>query len=363
MKKGQFKGYILEEVLAYLIRTSGYKLITTPPLNDPDITARANGLNLRGRGADHQIDVLGELNWIPAFDFPLRLLVEAKFRNEKTGIDVIRSEVGILADVNQNYIVPPKKNRDGSENKDPVLPRYRYVSTVFTTSGFSESAVDMAVAHQIQLADLSLEEYDNLKRIITSFSNAIFRMENNKMRNNDGSIKEGVSADKVYAIRTYLRYKLNNINPSDHSIIDDINARFIDWLVDRVKTNYKELLIGMSQGGFMLLLKADNPDAFVNYAKENPTHDIKIHWYTVDGGKKWEITPMDDTSYKLTFKLPDKLHKLIYKIAEDKFEAAVNGKERYFSKISITYHDERDDRDYIFNLKFQRGNLGGAEDE
>lgn len=355
MKKGQFKGYILEEILAYLIRTSGYKLITKAPENDPDLTDIHNGLNLRGRGADHQIDVLGELNWIPAFDYPLRLLVEAKFRNKKTGIDVIRSEVGILADVNQNYIV----NRE----KDEVKPRYRYVSTVFTTSGFSEPAVDMAVAHQIQLADLSLEEYNNLKRIITSFSNAIFRIDNNKMRDKNGRIINEVSSDKVFAIRTYLRYELNNINSQEYSILDDINARLVDWLISRVKENYKELLIGMSQGGTMLLLKADNPHAFVAYAKRNPTHNIKIHWYTVDGGKKWEITPMDDTSYKLTFKLPDKLHKLIYKVAEDKFAAAINEKERHFSKVSITYHDEEEDKDYIFNLKFRRENLEGEEED
>ena len=65
MRKAQFKGYILEEVLAYLIRTSGYSLIDTAPSNDPDLFSGTNGLNLRGRGTNHQIDILGELNWIP----------------------------------------------------------------------------------------------------------------------------------------------------------------------------------------------------------------------------------------------------------------------------------------------------------
>ena len=145
--------------------------------------------------------------------------------------------------------------------------------------------------------------------------------------------------------------------------ISELNIDAVEQLVDFVTDDYKELFIGMSQGGFMLLLKADNPDDFVDYAKENPTHDIKIHWRTVDGGKKWEITPMDDTSYKLTFKLPSKLHKLIYKVAKDKFESALNEKERHFSKISITYHDERENRDYIFNLKFSRENLDGEEED
>ncbi|MCB4763225.1 MAG: hypothetical protein LGB78_04905 [Sulfurovum sp.] len=352
MQKGQFKGYILEEVLAYLIRTSGYKLITKPPLNDPDITERKNGLNLRGRGADHQIDVLGELNWIPVFDFPLRLLVEAKFRNEKTGIDVIRSEVGILADVNQNYIVHARR--------DKVKPRYRYASTVFSTSGFSTPAVDMAVAHQIQLADLSLKEYDGLKRKINNFTDLIY--EENGYSGAEGS-EINLDSQIVKKIRTYLRSTLNNIYPHPDGAISKKVMKTVDNLITFVKDDYKELFIGMSQGGFMLLLKAENPDVFVKYAKENPTHNIKIHWRTVGGGKEWEITPMDDTSYKLIFKLPDKLHNLIYKIAEDKFESAINEKERHFSKISITYHDERDDRDYIFNLKFKRENLEREEDK
>ena len=337
MKKGQFKGYILEEILAYLIRTSGYSLITTAPSNDPDLSNGHNGLNLRGRGAKHQIDVLGELNWIPAFNYPLRLMVEAKFRNVVTGIDVIRSEVGILADVNENYFMPLDST---------IKPRYRYVSAVFSTSGFSEPAVDMAIAHQVQLADLSISEYDGLKQKINEFTDEIF------------SDDESINKNQSFNIRKSLRKYLFD-NQRDNISLNELNQPYEDKVINLtsyVHSNNEELFIGMSQGGFMLLLKADNTDKFITYAKNNPTHDIKIHWTEHDNGSKWTIVPMND-SYKLTFALPKKLHKYIYEIAENKFNEAINQKKIHFSKISISYHDANTDRDYIFNLRFSRNNL------
>jgi hypothetical protein len=335
MKKTQFKGYILEETLAYLIRTSGYKLIAKAPDNDPDLTTLHNGLNIKGRGAYHQIDVLGELNWIPAFNFPLRLITEAKFRDKKTSIDVIRGEVGILADVNQNYFT--------IKDTEPK-PRYRYVSVVFSTSGFADSAIDMAIAHQIQLADLSDSEYIQLKNKITIFTDSIFGDLN--------QIKKSIFQN----IRKYLRNNLHGIE--ENGIIINQNQKDIsDVLINFVKNDYKELFIGMSQGGFMLLLKADNPEDFISFAKEHPTHDIKIHWGIADNGRKWEITPLDNTSYKLVFKLPSKLHNWIFKISKNIITEALNQKEKHFSKISIYYHDYAVNKDYIFNLRFDKKNL------
>lgn len=334
MKKSQFKGYILEEVLAYLIRTSGYSLITIAPHNDTDLSNGHNGLNLRGRGANHQIDVLGELNWIPAFNYPLRLMIEAKFREGTTGIDVIRGEVGILADVNENYFMPSDAT---------VKPRYRYVSVVFSTSGFTAPAVDMAIAHQVQLADLSIEEYDGLKQKINDFTNRVF------------SDNDSIGKEQAFYIRKNLRSYLSD-NQRDDANLSQTHEDALRNLTSYVRSDYKKLFIGMSQGGFMLLLKADNVENFIRYAKDNPTHDIRIHWSESDNGSKWTIVPLNN-SYRLTFALPKKLHKYIYEIAENKFSEAINQKEIHFSKISISYHDTNTDTDYIFNLRFSRENL------
>jgi hypothetical protein len=334
MKKGQFKGYLLEEALAYLIRTCGYTLISSASTDDPDLSNESNGLNLRGRGAKHQIDVLGELNWIPAFTYPLRLMIEAKFRNEKTGIDVIRSEVGILADVNENYFMP---------NDSTVKPRYRYVSAVFSTSGFSEPAVDMAIAHQIQLGDLNIEEYDSLKQKINEITDVIYN------GNDDISKKD------AQKLRKELRHQLYN------NIEEDTTNDAILELADFIKNDYKELFIGMSKGGFMLLMKADNPEEFISHIKEHGSHDVVIYWQDIDNGKKWTINPVEG-NYSLTFALPKKIHDYIFRVSADRYSEALNQKDIHFSKICITYYDREEDREYIVNLKYDRRNFDRYEE-
>jgi hypothetical protein len=99
-----FKGKVLEEVLAYLIRNAGYQLLVDPSQDPTELARRGNGLVVKGRGAVHQVDVLGQLGWIPAFTFPIRLFVEAKWHeSSKTGLPEVRNAVGVLQDVNQNF--------------------------------------------------------------------------------------------------------------------------------------------------------------------------------------------------------------------------------------------------------------------
>lgn len=72
-----FRGYVLEEVLAFLIRNAGYRLLVDPSQGEQLAYGR-NGLVVVGRGGAHQVDVLGQLSWVPVFTFPIRLFVEAK---------------------------------------------------------------------------------------------------------------------------------------------------------------------------------------------------------------------------------------------------------------------------------------------
>lgn len=338
MKKPQFKGYILEEALAYLIRTTGYDLITNPLSSDPDLSNLPNGLNLRGRGANHQIDVLGELKWIPAFNFPIRLMVEAKFRSAKTGINIVREQVGILSDVNENYFTVTDGN---------IKPRYRYTSAIFSTSGFSKPAIDMAIAHQIPLIDLSGNSYRDLKEAINIFSETVFSNSNT------------ISKKKARLLVNYLRKKLRNFHSDENENINTHLKDAIDALIRKIRIDYKELFVGMSLGGFMLILKEDNlntSNGFIRYAKEKPTHDVKINWSNTEP-EKWIIRPKENSDYQLTFKLPEKLRKWIYETSDDKYAEAINSKEKYFSRISVYYHDKVGDKDFIFNLKFKKENL------
>ncbi|MDO0950116.1 hypothetical protein [Mammaliicoccus sciuri] len=81
------KGFLLEEALSKSLENSGYTLINRDVLNHPDkypeFVSRGNGLNIKGRGGTHQADVLGEFPISIPFNYPVRLFVEAKFREKK----------------------------------------------------------------------------------------------------------------------------------------------------------------------------------------------------------------------------------------------------------------------------------------
>ncbi|MFF1416128.1 hypothetical protein [Streptomyces sp. NPDC058280] len=59
------RGYLLEEVLAWLLRSSGYELLSEADEQEKDparkvLAQRNNGLAVRGSGAWHQADALGQ---------------------------------------------------------------------------------------------------------------------------------------------------------------------------------------------------------------------------------------------------------------------------------------------------------------
>ena len=171
MSVESFKGKVLEEVLAYLIRNSGYQLLVDPSQDPDELSRRGNGLVVRGRGAVHQADVLGQLGWIPAFTFPIRLFVEAKWhRQSRTGLVDVRNAVGVLQDVNQNYTT---QNGPGRQR---LIRRFNYCYSLFSTTGFTAPAQEMALAHQISLIDLSGPEFNELREIVEELGDFLYEL-------------------------------------------------------------------------------------------------------------------------------------------------------------------------------------------
>ena len=169
MSVDSLAGYILEELIAYLIRNTGYRLLANAAQDPGELVTRANGLNVIGRGALHQVDLLGELSWIPAFTFPLRLIVEAKCRRTKTATNVIREMMATLIDVNQKHF-PSLDTSSG-----PPRPKYTYVGAIFAASGFSSGASKLALAHAISLIDLNTQELSGLVKASRDSAAAILR--------------------------------------------------------------------------------------------------------------------------------------------------------------------------------------------
>ncbi|RSI64462.1 restriction endonuclease [Streptococcus oralis] len=170
MKKSQAKGYLLEIVLAKLLKVNGYDLVTSTDNEDNEIVdLPRNGLNIKGRGAYHQFDSLGTFRITPPFTHPIRLFLEAKFyTSNKVGIDRVRMGIGILQDVNTNYSTVTMSD------KELKLPKYNYNYAIFSTSGFTGDAQRLALAHKIRLIDLSSGYYSWITFFINQIVDRLF---------------------------------------------------------------------------------------------------------------------------------------------------------------------------------------------
>ena len=135
IRESTLRGYLLEEALAWLLRSSAYELLVSADQDPAELEPHGYGLRVRGRGTTHHVDVLGEFAYTPAFSLPIRLFLEAKFYTTPCGLDVVRNALGVIQDVNQNYKTDAHSTRPRR--------RFQYCYALFSTSGFSKDAKTM----------------------------------------------------------------------------------------------------------------------------------------------------------------------------------------------------------------------------
>lgn len=82
--QAQLRGWLLEEALAWLLWNSGYRLLIHESQDPAELKSYGDELRVRSRGAEHQVDVLGEFAFTPPFSLPIRLFLEAKFTVART---------------------------------------------------------------------------------------------------------------------------------------------------------------------------------------------------------------------------------------------------------------------------------------
>jgi hypothetical protein len=134
MKDNQAAGYIFEKEIFGLLEDSLYFNVRSE--------------NLRGRGASHQIDAFGTLAIPTAFTYPIRLIAEAKCYTSTIQLHQIRSFVGVIKDISENYIVGDHNNRNTPD-------RYLDTGCFFSATPFSKSSQDYAWAQNIFLVSFS----------------------------------------------------------------------------------------------------------------------------------------------------------------------------------------------------------------
>ena len=317
----QARGALLEEAILYLLEKVGYETIDQNVASlDEGLRSGSSGLDVRGRGAWHQIDALASFRSSPAFMYPLRLMVEAKCyqASRPVGIEVVRNSVGVLKDISENYFT--MQSRGGITSQ---APRFNYHAAVFSTSGYTSGATAYAVAHQIFLI-----QYDNVA-VIQPLVDAIMEFDDDCITN--------FGKRALSEVRTIYRSALNNRTYPLNSIqyVTKQGQELLESSILEAVTRINGSYFGMLQGRWPLHLLT---------AEELPlgafTTDLIQCRVTGYEDGNWKFTPINTARgsegwFELEFSLPEDIAELVRSNFGDR-EAFANIKQEHFSFIDLS---------------------------
>ncbi|OMI84792.1 hypothetical protein BSZ07_36720 [Streptomyces sp. M1013] len=337
------RGYLLEEVLAWLLRSSGYEVLTAqddgerPPWKTLEV--RNHGLVVRGRGAWHQADTLGQFRYVPPFSLPVRLFVEAKFTRTRVRLSTVRNGHGVVHDVNENVMTTVTRH------SGPRRPRtrYRYSYAIFSTSGFSQDAQEFALAHQISLVDLSMPDFARLRTLVRTAAKDVH-----------AAMQELPAASRptVHALRTHLRGPLLDLWGQPAVTAPSVTAP-LDVLAESLRSRSTlGLILAFPAAPFVLGLASDDLYGFVSYARRHPTHSVRLRRLRQPGPHPvWEIRSQDDPdAYALTFGLPEQVEAWILDQETSTSARTRWVKESMLSAMTLYWMDS--DHAHTFQLRY-----------
>jgi hypothetical protein len=343
-------GYLLEELLASLIQSAGYRLLTNPAQDPDELNANRKGdLRVRGRGGNHQVDVLGEFTFVPPFSQPLRLFVEAKARKTVTGLSVVRNAVGTINDVNEAWMVNYSSHR--------TRRHYRYA--LFSTSGFSSEAQNYALAHQVSLIDLSGPEWAELRDAVWATASELVR-----------DALQVSAFFPVRELRQVLRRELRTAPDAIFGIADNPAHLHPSLLsgVQRLRTRFREAvgtaLLVFPAGIQVQLARPDDLRAFLIRANLEPEHQVSLSVARDQGetrSRTWIVRPLRDRdSYTLRLTLPAAIEELV--LAEgDRRAQVLLAKGQLGGRLDVYWDPRNQDTDVLgprlFRLAFPNSEL------
>ncbi|MFJ8954914.1 hypothetical protein ACIRO1_32930 [Streptomyces sp. NPDC102381] len=326
VKDSALRGYLLEEALAWLLRFSGYRLLVHEGQDPEELVSDGETLRVRGRGALHQVDVLGEFPFTPAFSMPVRLFLEAKYYQSSCGLEIVRNAHGVVHDVNENFMT-----HDGARPRQ----RYQYSYALFSASGFTPSAQKYALAHQISLVDLSGASYGWLLGTIGATASTLAAAQQHLPQS---------APFPVTWMRTQVRKALGtspvHLLPSvsmpggkfEQAAVSTI-SQFVAALSQH---DGAELLLGFPSAPFILPLAADDHQRFLAYANNRPDHAVQLKRRGGGSAAEWTMFPTEAPgAYELAFKLPEHIEDWISGVGEKERRRTVEIKEQFLSTITL----------------------------
>jgi hypothetical protein len=330
--EASLRGYLLEEALAWLIRGSGYRLLVSEEQDTDELVSTGSELRVRGRGTTHQVDVLGEFVFTPAFSLPVRLFLEAKFHSRPCGLEVVRNAHGVIHDVNENFV-----QRAGSRRP---RRRYQYGYALFSANGYTAEAQEYGLAHQISLVDLSGESFAWLLTAVRSAATALYRLQT----------RYQVKRFPVKWMREQLRGLLSTAPPDISTGViteaqqfrEHASAALESFASNLHRYAATELLIGFPSAPFILPLVIQNKRRFLDYGDAHPSHEVQIRRVGDGPRAEWTMRPWEaPAAYQMTFTLPEHVEHWIVDHEEWRLARARRIKADFLSDITV-YHADND---------------------
>lgn len=343
------RGYLLEEALAWLLRNTGYRILEHKDDDPDELDMRGEVLLVKGRGATHQVDVLGEFSLTPAFSLPIRMFIEAKFNRHPCSLAIVRNAHGVIFDVNENYV-----------RSDSLRPRrrFQYVYALFSTNGFTQPAQEYALAQQISLVDLSGDSFGWLRSSVYDAAAELYRLRTQHR------IRQFPVSWMRRVVHTMLRGSQAEPDLISLSILNTNAPRFRAAVIGSLQEfaarllarENAELLLGFPAAPFILMLGSDNPAQFIQYADHHPSHTVRLRRRGSDENTEWAVTPWESQdAYRLTFNLPEQIESWIGDNEQYRLKRANDFKADFLS--AITVYRRHADETRIYQLRYEPAEL------
>ena len=323
----QIRGMLLEEVLLYLLRNSGYRTIENAN-NDPTLKNGPAGIKVKGRGCDHQIDAIADFIVNQPFSNPQRLLVEAKcyVSGKKIGVQVARNALGVLKDVSE-YWIPGKRQL-------PSRQRYHYQYALFSSTPYTNQTEQYAFAHDIYLIPFAN----------SAFMQPIIFLINDIVHSDFGVESNDSIPLEIKRLRESVRNQLKNginVNSEFQETFPNFNRKIHELIQTVSRLRYA--IIAVLGGGFPIFLV---PNEGVQIDSLPSSLDVRIRW----NDSSWYIYKANTEERMFSFDLPLGLFRLYEKGGKLTQSAALNLKEQAMSQFYSVLFKENEFKIISFRL-------------
>ena len=330
------RGYLLEEALAWMLRGSAYDLLVSVDQDPDELVPHGADLLVRGRGANHQVDVLGQFSFTPAFSLPVRLFLEAKFNITACSLGVVRNAFGVIQDVNQNFVIDHRSARPKR--------RFQYCYALFSTKGFSPAAQDFALAHQISLVDLSGKSFETLLDVVSGNARTLHSVIEHYPRKSlpvawiRGRLRsllgtDPMGTDTAPSNQLADGYDLTGTAEFFYDAQDVLNRFALDLQGVGI-----ELLIGFPAAPFVIPLTTTDKTGFLRYADTHSSHRVQLRRSGDGSQAEWVASPYGDSGgYDLRFTLPQEMESWIGENEDLRRTRTASVKADWLSDIMIYY--------------------------